>query len=351
MNDALFEVILEYIVNTKTTKSPTQHATLILLLTLTICAGSLSLEVIPMHLQKNNSDDPTILVENRGYADIVLSFDYDPILNSNALWFEFLEGAVSEAKAQHIGLRLRSGSWDDYDNRINQALTNNSQGLILNTLDGLSQDTILRLNNYENITIADNNQTQFKSVLVDDFNLGVLVTKDLKKLQPAITNAIILEGIPNTKNNKQRVDGLKSGLHQAGIPVKATISAWWRRIDAQQRAIEIINNYPQVNLIVCANDEMALGVLDALDLTHTQRRIYITGFDLVGDMPDLIRQGQILASIDTQARLRGKIAVRLSLKSGKQTIKLKPLTQSAISTLVIDDYLDLRESVNLEISN
>lgn len=353
MNLELYQILIEFLQeNTPTKLTPKKLLKLVVTVILIVCGG-LFFEYIPSllttipYLRSLKPVDYEILASGQKPIEIVLSFEYNLSSKKDNLWIEYLKGSIVAAQANSVELRLRQGDWQTFEDRIKRALQNHPKGIILNTLEGLSEETIQQLQEFNNVVVGDNPQTIFKSVRTDEFRLGVLVTQDLKQIQPLIKEAVILTGIPKTRNNDLRVSGLTKGLQIAKIPLKATLAAWWRAEDAYNRTSEIIRNYPNVNLIVCANDEMSFGVLDALRDLGVDQQIFITNFDFVPHTEELISQDLILASVDTQSYKRGSLSVRsLLLNTSREDIFITPLMDKAITKQNLAAYLTIQKAVN-----
>jgi ABC-type sugar transport system substrate-binding protein len=344
MNDTIFNLLIAYLRN-KDDPKPLKTTTIVILIVSSIIVSSVALD-LAINPQSTETTDYQILTTGKEHLDLVLSFKYHAVLYPDSVWDSFVQGAIAEAQNKGVSLRLWQGDWTSYDTRFNQALNTHSKGIIINTLDGLSVETIAKLTDANNIIVADNNQTAYKSVQISEYQAGLFVTKDLKKIEPRIKNAIILEGIPQAKNNINRIEGLKQGLLTAKIPLKAVVSAWWRREDAVVRTEEILRNYPTVNLIVCANDEMALGVIQ--ELTKQNRTdVFVTGFDLTDDAIKAINQDKLLASIDTFPKKRGSLAVRIATTSEQKEIIINPLIKTAITKNNLDEYLAIKDQLQI----
>ena len=108
-------------------------------------------------------------------------------------------------------------------------------------------------------------------------------------------------------------------MKQGNIDVLDTQSGNWKRDRAREITSEWLQQYPQVDAIIAANDEMALGASKAVAAAKREG-ISIVGFDAVEPALTAIKEGKMAATIDQlpsqQARLAIQLAVR-HLESGE----------------------------------
>jgi ribose transport system substrate-binding protein len=111
----------------------------------------------------------------------------------------------------------------------------------------------------------------------------------------------IISGIPGSEVGIQRVDGVKKGLESGGGGVKVVkeVTGQFDRNQAIGAMEDILQTNPDVDAVFAANDQMALGAIQAIAAHNKTDEIKLIGFDgaleatqhiLAGDMQATIAQ-------------------------------------------------------------
>ena len=118
----------------------------------------------------------------------------------------------------------------------------------------------------------------------------------LAKHEPA-SEVFILEGIPTAANAKQRKAGFADAIAAAGMTLVDSQSAAWDQTQAAQVTAAVLNRYPNLRIILAANDNMALGAASAVNLAD-RTDVSIGGFDNISAVHPLMREGRIEATVE-----------------------------------------------------
>lgn len=119
------------------------------------------------------------------------------------------------------------------------------------------------------------------------------------------TSAAIIEGILSAENAQQRARGAAQAFGEnRAIKVVARESANWKIDEAHEVAKRIFAAHPEVNLIFCANDMMALGTLRYLDESG-RKDVVVIGYDALDEAKDAVRAGRLAVTVDQQAAEQG----------------------------------------------
>jgi ribose transport system substrate-binding protein len=144
----------------------------------------------------------------------------------------------------------------------------------------------------------------------------------------------IVSGIPGSQVGVDRVDGVKAGLKKAGARTKIVkeVTGQFDREQAVGAMEDILQTNPDVDAVFCANDQMALGAIQAIAAHKLTDKIKLIGFDgaleatqhiLEGDMQATIAQDPYgMAKVGVQeaiAKLDGK-PVKRSVNTGAKLI-------------------------------
>ncbi|MBN1933704.1 MAG: sugar ABC transporter substrate-binding protein [Anaerolineae bacterium] len=128
------------------------------------------------------------------------------------------------------------------------------------------------------------------------------------------TQAIILEGIRTAKNAEDRKNGaLRAFRENPNIQVVAQETAHWKIDEAHDVVKGLLEQYPNVQVIFCANDMMAFGVIEYLDEVG-RTDVLVAAYDALDEALEFLRNGKLQATIDQQAALQGYTGVQFALR-------------------------------------
>jgi ribose transport system substrate-binding protein len=143
-----------------------------------------------------------------------------------------------------------------------------------------------------------------------------------RHLEPGDPVAII-EGIPTAHNSQERVRGFSEAFEERGLDTVDIRTAEWDMERANVVATSLLNEFPSLRGIACANDSMALGVVAAVKAAGRSDSILVVGFDNISAAQEMLAAGDILATADQYG---GDLAVfgiefALELLSGEETVE------------------------------
>ena len=108
----------------------------------------------------------------------------------------------------------------------------------------------------------------------------------------------ILEGITSAVNSIERRSGFEEAITDAGMDLVTLQSAEWDQTKAAQVMAGILSQYPDLDVILAANDNMALGAASAVVMARREKEIVIAGFDNISAVHPLIEAGTVIATVD-----------------------------------------------------
>ncbi|MGK0465031.1 substrate-binding domain-containing protein [Clostridium sp.] len=161
-------------------------------------------------------------------------------------------------------------------------------------------------------------------ISVDNKNGGYLSAKCISDKITSPTKAVIIEGIRGANNADQRKEGaIKAFAENKNITLVATETANWNIAEAYDVAKKLFETNSDIGAVFCANDMMALGVIQYLDKSKG-KDILVAGFDALSEAKSAIAQGKMSNTIAQQASLQGYTGVKLAvdLINGKKPANL-----------------------------
>ena len=108
----------------------------------------------------------------------------------------------------------------------------------------------------------------------------------------------ILEGITSAVNSIERRSGFEEAITDAGMDLVTLQSAEWDQTKAARVMAGILSQYPDLDVILAANDNMALGAASAVGMARREKEIVIAGFDNISAVHPLIEAGTVIATVD-----------------------------------------------------
>lgn len=126
---------------------------------------------------------------------------------------------------------------------------------------------------------------------------------------------MILQGQAGTSAARERAQGFANGLKAyPGIQVVAQQPADFDRTKGLDVMSNLLQAHPDVQGVIAANDEMALGAIKALG-SKAGKSVSVVGFDGTPDGLKAVEGGTLYASVAQQPSQLGKIAVDNALKA------------------------------------
>ncbi|RMF02814.1 MAG: sugar ABC transporter substrate-binding protein [Chloroflexi bacterium] len=151
-------------------------------------------------------------------------------------------------------------------------------------------------------------------ISVDNEAGAYLSAKTVSQSITQPTKAILLDGILTAKNAQDRKHGaLRAFEENPNITVVETQSAHWKIDEAYQVAQEMFKHTPDIGLVFCANDMMALGVIQYLDEAG-RTDVQVAAYDALDEAKAAVKAGKLAVTIDQQATRQGYLGVETALK-------------------------------------
>jgi ribose transport system substrate-binding protein len=121
---------------------------------------------------------------------------------------------------------------------------------------------------------------------------------------------VIVEGTPASATSRERLEGFRDALAECpGITVRASLRGEYQRDVACQVFLDAADGLRGVSAILCANDAMALGVLDALGQAPGNReQPLVVGINAIPEAIAAIVAGRMLATANFDAMTMSAIA-------------------------------------------
>jgi ribose transport system substrate-binding protein len=181
-----------------------------------------------------------------------------------------------------------------------------------------AQDAGIRVVNIDNRldakVVLANGMKPVPFISVDNEKAAYLSAKFAADKVAQSTEAAIFEGIRSADNANQRKLGAERAFREnPRVHVVALETANWKIDEAYTVARRVFSAHPNIGLVFCANDMMAIGVVKFLQETG-RNKVLVAGFDALDEAKVAVFQGQMTGTVDQQAAQQGYQGVVTALK-------------------------------------
>lgn len=120
----------------------------------------------------------------------------------------------------------------------------------------------------------------------------------------------LIEGLPGY-HNTERMEGFLSGIDRSKMKVSGRLSGAWTVEGGNTAALDILHAHQEVNVLVAANDDMAIGA--SLAAKSLGKKVLTTGADGQAPALEAIANGSIAATVDAAPYQMGEIAMQVAI--------------------------------------
>lgn len=145
----------------------------------------------------------------------------------------------------------------------------------------------------------------------------------VEKLGAAGGQVAIVEGKAGVASGEARKKGAAEGFKAAkAVELVASQPADWDRLRALDVATNVMQSTPDLKAFYCANDTMALGVLQAVQNAGKAGKVIVVGTDGAPEARDSVQAGRLTATVAQDPAKVGAEGLDLlfaAVKAGKLT--------------------------------
>jgi ribose transport system substrate-binding protein len=168
----------------------------------------------------------------------------------------------------------------------------------------------------------------------DDEQLAYDIAKYAFKAVGNKGKVIILDGVPGAITAQDRHRGWLRALRDTrGMELLAAQPANYSRMLGMQVMENLLQRFPEIDVVLGGNDETALGAVEAIDAAGRLGKIKVTGVDGLQPGIQSILQGRLFASMDFDNFAQGYLAAEATYRFLKGE---KLLQQIMLPVAVID---------------
>ncbi|MEU8968519.1 substrate-binding domain-containing protein [Streptomyces monashensis] len=262
---------------------------------------------------------------------------------NNPFFVQIRAGAQAEAKRLGVDLTVTDAQ-NDASQQANQLQNFTSSGLgaiIVNPVDSDAASNSVKAADKAGIPVVAVDRGVNKAdvdalVASDNVAGGELAAKTIAEKLGGKGKIVILQGQAGTSAARERAQGFANGLKAyPGIQVLAQQPADFDRTKGLDVMANLLQAHPDVQGVVAANDEMALGAVKALG-SKAGKSVQVVGFDGTPDGLTAVKDGTLYASVAQQPSQLGRIAVDNALKA-VQGKKVEPTVKVPVKVVTKDN--------------
>ncbi|MFD5462813.1 substrate-binding domain-containing protein [Kitasatospora sp. NPDC127059] len=262
---------------------------------------------------------------------------------NNPFFVQIRAGAQAEAKKLGVDLTVTDAQ-NDASQQANQLQNFTGSGLgaiIVNPVDSDAASNAVQAAGKAKIPVIAVDRGVNKAdvnalVASDNVAGGELAAKSIAEKLGGSGKIVILQGQAGTSAARERAAGFAQGLRAyPGIEVVAEQPADFDRTKGLDVMSNLLQAHPDVQGVIAANDEMALGAIKALG-SKAGTSVQVVGFDGVPDGLAAVKDGTLYASVAQQPSQLGRIAVDNALQA-LQGKKVESMVKVPVKVVTQDD--------------
>lgn len=170
--------------------------------------------------------------------------------------------------------------------------------------------------NYNNVMTDIQKVTYIGS---DDEMFEYEMCKYLFKSMDGKGKIVHIDGVPAAITAQNRKKGFERAVKEfPGIEVLASQPGQYRRLPAQQVFENLMQRFPQIDAVVSANDDMAVGIVEALHAAGRGGKTKVVGIDGIPDAIQAIAEGKMFATVDFSGHDQSYLAVQAASRHLKK---------------------------------
>ncbi|QHC29575.1 ABC transporter permease/substrate-binding protein [Streptomyces sp. HF10] len=253
---------------------------------------------------------------------------------NNPFFVGVRSGAQAEAKKLGVDLTVTDAQNDasQQANQLQNFTSSSLDAIIVNPVDSDAASNSVKAADKAKIPVIAvdrgvNKATVDALVASDNIAGGEQAAKTIAEKLGGKGRIVILQGQAGTSAARERAQGFADGLKAyPGIKVVAQQPADFDRTKGLDVMSNLLQAHPDVQGVIAANDEMALGAIKALG-SKAGTSVPVVGFDGTPDGLNAVKAGTLYASVAQQPTQLGRIAVDNALKASRgkkveQTVKV-----------------------------
>ncbi|XMB72295.1 LacI family DNA-binding transcriptional regulator [Mycoplasmatota bacterium WC30] len=192
------------------------------------------------------------------------------------VYHELLDGIHHELAKHEYTMVVSTGA--STDNLLKQRT---ADGAIISDIN-ISDKFLKQISkNFNPIIVLDRSlkEKQINNMTIDNHKAMYLLTKDV--ISKGYKKIAYVHGVKDTYDNKTRYSGILNALEENNLELFKEYIGNFTKESGEEIALTILSESTKPDMLICGNDEMALGIMEVLQKNNIKipDNIGISGFD------------------------------------------------------------------------
>lgn len=189
--------------------------------------------------------------------------------------------------------------------------------------------------------IVDAAGGEFTYIGSDNYQCGEAQAEYYTEVLPQDAKIVYLAGTPGLNHSTLRRDGFFENFKRDDVEVLDELAGDFEREKGMKIMQDWLQAYPQIDGVVCANDQMALGAIQALKSANRLDGVVVCGVDATEDGMQSIKDGEMSASMLYNGIVQAETAVSTleSIFNGEDVEERIISPFELVSKDNVDDYM------------
>ena len=178
----------------------------------------------------------------------------------------------------------------------------------------------------------------------DDVIAGEMMAEYIMERYPDGAKYVILQGLMGQSSQIFRDEGLDNTIRKDEKYELLDIqTANWQRDEAMAQVEDWLIKFEDLQAIICHNDDMAMGALEACEAAGRKEDIVIIGVDGIEDAVRAVKEGRTDCSILQNAVAQGENAIQAGIKlaAGEKVERRIMVDFERITQENAQEYIDM----------
>jgi inositol transport system substrate-binding protein len=236
----------------------------------------------------------------------------------------FYNHILMQMKDEALQCRIEvvQGSTSEQAGNIEDAINSGADGIIIYPTDDKSIAPVIgkAIDKRVSVVTIGRQITDVQGILAhveaDDFTGSRQIAEWVRENFSSGADIVLIQGGLGSRANDERISAVRSGLADGSgrYKVVAEPTANWQRAEARTVTEKVLqsgrldSNRP--NVIIAANDDMALGVIEAIHSAGSDyKNIKVFGFEATPDALAAVASGQLAGTVEQFFGEQGRKAV------------------------------------------
>ncbi len=220
--------------------------------------------------------------------------------DTNEFWSSLLAGAKMAAQEYNVNLRIVAAESElDYEGQnewILWAVEQKPDAIMISACDyngTLTAARKVKESGIPLIFVDSNVEEPLEDCMVstDNFIAGTRLGELAKQMISDGTKIAVVSHVKKSSTAKERMDGIAYALDESAGQIVQVVYGDSDYAQAQRVTSELLNDYPDIGLIIATNEYSAVGAVRAVKNAGRQNEIAMIGFDNSIEQVQFLEEG------------------------------------------------------------